>query len=279
MDDNKFKEDLASNNFTIETTRQRQNKTICPRTVADAVYINEEETLADRLNNISSLINNLEDYLNPLEIEELLINGNSERTTYPLGTYFYDLKLQWKYNKDISYQSINNELIDASLTEYSVPNKIQPEGPCVMNFKLEAKDKRINKIAKKEIEISFQNYIYITTAPEASRDLPSYIFLDSESRRNKKFIETLGDTYAVGAYSGYIWVALPLRFLNRDELGNYIDVTFTVNGFNGGFDGGANNPDYVFDMSNETGYKEPYVLYRSSQPKLGYTEFKISNLD
>ena len=277
MSDNKFKQDLANNNFSIETTRERTNKTICPRTVADAVYISEDETLADRLNNISSLINNLEDYLNPLEIIELKLNGKSERSTYPLGTYFYSLTLDWNYSKDISYQSINNEIIDPTLTSYSIPDKVMPTEPCVLKYELEAKDKRINKIAKKEIEISFQNYIYITTS--INGDLPSYVFNTSDSRKNKKFIETLGDTYAAAAYSGYIWVAIPLRFLNKDEYGRYIDITFTVNGFNGGFQGGANNPDYVFEINNETGYSEPYVLYRSTQPKLGYTEFKISNLD
>ena len=56
MSDNKFKQDLANNNFSIETTRERTNKTICPRTVADAVYITEDETLADRLNNISNCL-------------------------------------------------------------------------------------------------------------------------------------------------------------------------------------------------------------------------------
>lgn len=275
-ENNKFKDDILNNNFSIETTKERRNKTICPRTVAEAVYINGEETLADRLNNISDLINNLEDYLNPLEIIDLKINGNSDYTIYPLGMNFYSLTLDWEYSKEISHQFINNEPVDIDTRTYTLPDKVCPQEPCVMTFELKAKDKRINRIAKKEIQISFQNYIYITSS--INDNYPSYVFNNAESRKNKCFIEKLDGTYSATAYEGYIWVAIPLRFLHKDEYNNYKDVTFTVNGFNGGFEGGANNPNFVFDISNETGFTETYVLYRSSQPKLGYTEFKISNL-
>ena len=272
-ENNKFREDLLNNNFSIETTKERRNKTICPRTVADAVYINEEETLAERLNNISELINSLEDYLNPLEVTDMKVNGNSERTVYPLGMNFYSLSIEWDYNKDISYQLLNGEKLDSEQRSYIYPDRINPKEPTVIKFTLEAKDKRINKVVKKEMEISFQNYIYITTS--INENYPSYVFDNLESRQNKVFIEEMGNTYNASAYEGYIWVAIPLRFLEKDDNG-YRDITFTVNGFNGGFIGGVSNPNYIMELSNETSFKETYVLYRSNQPKLGYTEFTIN---
>ena len=273
-DDEKFLEDINSDNYSIETTKERRNKTICPRTVADAVYIDGEETLTDRLNNISLLINNLEDYLNPLEILDLRINGENENKIYALGNKFFSLTLEWEYNKEIGKQCINGEEIDKSLTSYTLPEIIYPQEQTTMNFKLRAKDKRINKYAEKDISISFQNYIYTTAS--VNSNYPAYVFNTNESRKNKQFIESLGNEYMVAAYEGYIWVALPLRFLDKDEYGNYMDVTFTVNGFDGGFEGGVKDSNFIIELKNETGFSEEYVFYRSCQPRLGVTTFRIS---
>jgi hypothetical protein len=107
--------------------------------------------------------------------------------------------------------------------------------------------------------ISFYNYIYWGVTTDAS----SFTEGDIEALTNSSISNTKGRSITVAPASGeYILYCLPTR------LGT---VTFTVGGFEGGFQA----PETV-SVTNSAGFAENYYVYRSTNSGLGSTTVVIT---
>ena len=104
----------------------------------------------------------------------------------------------------------------------------------------------------KTVGVKFANHVYWGAATNLSAVTSLHSILSNEAAR----------TITVDAGIGqYIVYAIPER------LG---DVTFFVEGFEGGFE-----PAVEQALTNEAGYEETYKIYRSTRANLGETVVNI----
>jgi hypothetical protein len=126
-----------------------------------------------------------------------------------------------------------------------------------LNFTLHANSGA--DVSSASASVGFYNRIYWGSLIKASSFLASDITgLSSNRISNSKN----GAYLATASFGFYLLLAYPAR------LGT---STFTVNGFEGGF----NSPETV-SITNASGYTENYLVYRSTNPGLGSTTFIVS---
>jgi hypothetical protein len=106
--------------------------------------------------------------------------------------------------------------------------------------------------------VSFANGIYYGKSKNDDDDDSNVLF----SALTKQLSNSKSRTISVNAGEGeHIYYCYPKR------LGN---VTFTVNGFDGGF-----NLVKTFKFKNSSNYEEDYVIYKSTNANLGNTTITI----
>ena len=117
---------------------------------------------------------------------------------------------------------------------------------------LKAVDER-NKEVTKQATLKFYNNVYYGVAGQTMPAIANLTAVLTDTRKR---------TVTVNAAAGeYIWYFVPVR------LGA---CTFTVGGFDGGFDLVATQ-----DVTNSSGYTESFRIYRSSHAGLGSTTVEV----
>lgn len=117
---------------------------------------------------------------------------------------------------------------------------------------LKAVDER-NKEVTKQATLKFYNNVYYGVAGQTMPGIAELTAVRTDTRKR---------TVTVNAAAGeYIWYLVPVR------LGA---CTFTVGGFDGGFDVVATQ-----DVTNGSGYTESFRIYRSSNAGLGSTTVEV----
>lgn len=119
---------------------------------------------------------------------------------------------------------------------------------------------RFGNIDRKEIEVKFVNGVYLGVGP--AEPLLNGRFVNTLDKINSEEIPMRLVTTA--GEKEYIYVAVPCR-INTNE-----DIDFMYGSFVGGF-------MYLgkVDVINERGYSEPFDVFRSAQPNLGYMDFQM----
>lgn len=118
---------------------------------------------------------------------------------------------------------------------------------------LKAVDER-NAEATKQVTLKFDNNVYYGVAANLTEENASALTAVRTNTRKR--------TINVNAAAGeYVWYCLPVR------LGA---CTFTVGGFDGGFDLVSTQ-----DVTNDSGYTESYNIYRSANAGLGSTTVEV----
>lgn len=151
--------------------------------------------------------------------------------------------LSWSYNKQAVTQSINGSDVTGNTKLYTGIATAQ-------EYTLTASDGQIS--VSKSVSVDFANQIYYGAASSIS----SVTSLSKVLSNDKTRIIT------VNAGSGeHIIYAIPAR------LGT---VAFYVSGFEGGFDA----PEEQM-LTNESGYVEKYLVYKSTHTSLGATVVEV----
>ena len=185
----------------------------------------------------------IEARLDALEYVDIKINTfTASPTICELGSS-NTISLAWSLNKPATSQNINGTPVTGNAKQYT-------DVTSATNFTLNVSDGTTN--ASKSASVSFANRIYYGAASDLSDVTSLTSVLSNNAAR----------TITVNAGSGkYIVYAIPAR------LG---DVVFYVSGFEGGFE------DPVEQLlTNPSGYRETYKVYRSTNPNLGETTVEI----
>ena len=170
-----------------------------------------------------------------------------------IGSTVEELKLRWTLKGVPTSISINDESIDAGLSELTLDNQTITQDAV---FNLEVKDERGNSSADTTF-VTFANGLYYGASYD-SEITSAFI-----QTLNKKLTNSRKHTFSVDAGDDrYIFFAMPVR------LGT---PTFVVGGFEGGFFSKVGE----FDFTNALGYAETYAVYRSDNAGLGVTEVEV----
>lgn len=170
------------------------------------------------------------------------------------GAVIDAVALSWSTNKTPTALTLDGTAIDVSATSQNLTG-LGLSGN--KSWTLRATDER-GTVASKNAGITFLNGVYygVAAAPEA---IDNAFVLGLQ----KTLTDTRKRTITVTAGDGHhVWYSLPVR------LGA---CTFTVGGFEGGFDLVATQ-----DFTNSQGYTESYYIYRSGQTGLGETKVVVS---
>ena len=201
------------------------------------------EAALDRANRAELEIIQIKARLDALEYEDIKINSfTAVPSLCELGSN-NTITLAWGVNKTPTSQTINGTTVSGSSTSYEgVTSNI--------TYTLGVGDGQTTD--SKSVSVSFANQIYWG----ADSDLNNITSL------TKTLSNTKTRTINVTAVTGeYIIYALPTR------LGQ---VTFYVEGFEGGFE-----PPVEKALTNESGYRENYYVYRSTNANLGATTVEV----
>lgn len=255
-------------NYEIVTNKDRLGGVKFPRTLSQAVILDEDLTLDTKIDIIDNNLDYLNYAINPLIIKSFTLNDNEENLIYPMGTTLEeDLMLKWEINKDlIKSQYLNDIQIEDNIRElsYSINNFDSTEqNKYDFTLKVNSFYENLPNV-QKTISLSFLNYVYYGVAPLLEYSEIHEVF----NYLQKKFIDKRQGLYTVKAHNTYIYFAIPSRLI--DENDGERKCIFNYNGFLGGFDKLGE-----YKVQNETGFEENYDIYRSVQFNLGLTTFKV----
>lgn len=156
-----------------------------------------------------------------------------------------DVEIKWRLNTDSVLQEINGAAVEGvSYSEKSIRN--------TKEYTLHVSDKKGNT-DNKTASISFLNEIVWGSSSESI--VNSAVLAQLKSKVMSDQIERI---FAASSNNEYVYYAYPQR------LG-------TVKMFSGGLSGGFNEP-VVVNYTNSAGYKEDYVVYRTSNAFKGIVE-------
>lgn len=176
--------------------------------------------------------------------------------TQEMGATVTALTLSWKTNKTPTALTLDGEAIDVNLTSKALSG-LSITKDSGKSWTLKATDER-DAVATKSTSISFLNGVYYGAASNPAAINSAFVL-----GLTKTLTSTRARTITVDAGAGeHIWYCLPTR------LGK---CTFTVGGFEGGFD----LVDTI-SFTNSSGFTENYYIYRSSQTDLGSTKVVVS---
>lgn len=175
--------------------------------------------------------------------------------TAELGSTVNDVTLTWKLNKkpvSVTIDGVAQEAVaDGSLSMTGLGLK------ATKKWTLKATDER-GTVATKETSLSFHNGVYYGVGGAQSSYTSLFILGLTKTLRSTKLA-----SFTANAGEGqYIYYCLPTR------MGT---CTFTVGGFEGGFDLVS-----TLNFENASGYKENYYIYRSTNAGLGNTTVGVT---
>lgn len=187
----------------------------------------------------------IEEISNPFNIT---INGDV--TIAELGSIINRFTLTWNYNREIITQSLNDINLGLDVREQSYTN-IRENKTFILNAKSVMGVERTVKF-----NVSFANGIYYGKSKNDVINDTLFNDLTKELSNNKSRTVTVN-----AGKDEYIYYCYPQR------LGT---STFTVNGFDGGF-----NLIGTFKFKNSSNYEEDYNIYKSTNANLGNTTITI----
>lgn len=207
---------------------------------------------------------NLQEVLDYLLYDPMVINSFVAQTpTYLIGSSVSTVTFLWALNKPATTKTITGPnlptlAITTSPTAATLSGALSPViVGTVYTYTLAVSDGTTSPTAN--TNITFLNNIYFgdTTIPGAI---------------NSAFVNTLGSFMQAGkgktVFSNATGPTTYAWFASRAALGG---VTFTVNGFPGGFE----NP-VVIAVTNSAGFTESYNVYRSTNPGIGPVTYVTS---
>lgn len=210
-----------------------------------------QEAEDGRASGLSGRIEVLEGQVADLLYEPMAIEifSNSVNTA-EMGATVRSVSLSWVFNKAAVTATLDGEAIDPSAS-----GGMGQSGLSITANKawtLKAVDER-GAEAVKTTGISFLNGVYYGAAAAPSAIDSSFILSLTKTLRSSKL-----SSFTVTAGAGqYIYYCVPKRFGT---------CSFTVGGFDGGFDLAA-----TVSFTNGSGYTEDYYVYRSTHAGLGNT--------
>ena len=273
----------------IIQTRDHNGTYTYPRTVADAVILNNGSSLTDTIDRLSGELVALDEIVNKFILKNLTLNGSNE-LVYELGTSLSNVKMEWCYNKDVTSQTVScpqlsilqpvsntnyffkdndSHLDDKFRTKYytydmNLPSTFKPMVESSYAFTVTGHRSTAGHTytASGTKYIKFGNRIYygVTEKEMGSEDVKAYLNseLTTSNIKGKKFRLDTGS-------KKYIYLCVPAR-LNLNEL------NLKVGAFPGGFVrlGPVN-------FTNSQGYVESYHIFRSNRAGLGNVTLEIGN--
>lgn len=203
--------------------------------------------------NIQEQINSLNEEIENLKYKAITITKfTSNVNVIEIGSTVSKTVLTWTLSTTPATQNINNTIINNSLRTYTSSESYKTD----KTFKLTVTDSK-NATASQSITVRFYNGVYYGAS--SSTTYNSTLI----SGFTKALTNTKARTITVNAGTGqYIYYCIPSRFGT---------CTFTVNGFNGGFDKVS-----TISFKNSSGYSENYDIWKSTNPSLGNTKITIS---
>lgn len=207
---------------------------------------------AQNMNEIEEKLKAHQEALNELLYVPLTINLTSNKpTTIEKGTIIDSVIFSWSYNKDITSQKFNNQVLEVSVRSFAYNTPFNTN----KSFKLEANDGKGD--FSKSISFSFLNGRYwgVSNASVYDSDFIKSLSKELASNKNKTFTVSCGE-------GQHIFYCVPT---------NFGSCSFKV----GGFEGGFNKVDTI-QFTNASGYTESYDIYKSTNSNLGNTTVVVS---
>jgi hypothetical protein len=223
----------------------------------DSDDINTDETLSiagaaadakvtgDRINELSAQIADI--LYEPIDI----VKFNNSVGVVEIGSVVDIVTLTWTLNKIATTQSVNSDIIDASITSLDLDRQNKTE------FVLRVTDER-GSTDTDTTYITFVNGVYygvVNSGITIDNDVILGLTRKLQGSKSITFTTTAGDKQ-------HLVYALP--------------TSYGIPGFNvGGFDGGFHLYE-TFNFTNSSGHTELYNIYISDNHGLGKTTVKVS---
>ena len=191
----------------------------------------------------------IEDSLTGVSPSTLTITSfSSNPSSVEMGSTVNSVTLTWKLSKPASSITLDGNVISDTDTSGTISyNGLNLKS--TKTWTLKATDEKGTSDTE-TTSITFLNRVYYGAASSFSTSLDSVL----SSSAVKEF--------TANAKSGeYIWYALPSR------MGA---CSFSVGGFDGGF-----SLIETINVTNRSGYSEPYYIYRSDNANLGSTNVSV----
>lgn len=210
------------------------------------VYTKEESDARYAVKQTETDLAALTQRVEALEYKSITINSfTADPIACEMGSS-NTISLAWALNKTATQQNINGMPVTGNSKQYTGVTTNQ-------TYTLSVSDSQTS--ASKSVTVSFANQIYYGAAADLTTITDLTKVLSNNPAR----------TITVNAGSGkYIIYALPAR------LGG---VAFYVSGFEGGFEEPVEQ-----DITNASGFREAYKVYRSTNPNLGETTVEIKGV-
>ena len=219
---------------------------------ADEVHQHEPQFVTYTNANDSS-IKTVKDALDKLLYFDLSINLTStSMLNVEKGTTLSNTVFNWTYNKSVVSQSFNGESLDTSVRTYTFATPFNSN----KTFTLTANDG--SKSFSRNISFNFMNKRYWGVSTLVDLDSSFIVSLSNSelsTNRNKTFTVNCGN-------DEHIFYCIPSTFGTP---------TFTVGGFSGGFDKVS-----TIEFTNNSGHKENYDIWKSTNSNLGSTTVVVS---
>ena len=214
-------------------------------TGTEDMILQNEDGMTRRVKTSTICSSVLEEISNPFAI-----SMSSNIQVAEIGSTIQTLKLTWEYNRDIVSQKLDNATLNTDIREQNYANIKENKTFTMTSKSVMGVEKTV------QYTVSFANGIYYG---KSKNDDDSNVLF---SALTKQLSNSKSRTISVNAGEGErIYYCYPKR------LGN---VTFTVNGFDGGF-----NLIKTFKFKNSSNYEEDYVIYKSTNANLGNTTITI----
>lgn len=184
--------------------------------------------------------------LDQLLYKELTIQSTVTPNIAEIGETVPEVKFSWKYNKNITQQSLDDTDIDLDIREIALQDVTSTTSKSLQAF-----DGKNTKKVVMSITFKLASYYGVSeSTPTNSEEIINRFTRDLNFYKGSSVTITAQDNQ-------YIYLMLP------KSMGQ---VQFYVGGFEGGFQ--IVNPNFQF---TKNGVTNSYILYKSDNPGLGTT--------
>ena len=184
--------------------------------------------------------------LDQLLYKELIIQSKVAPNIAEIGETVPEVKFSWKYNKNVTQQSLDDTDIDLDIREIALQDVTSTTSKSLQAF-----DGKNTKKVVMSITFKLASYYGVSeSTPTNSEEIISRFTRDLNFYKGSSVTITAQDNQ-------YIYLMLP------KSMGQ---VQFYVGGFEGGFQ--IVDPNFQF---TKNGVTNSYILYKSDNPGLGTT--------
>lgn len=213
--------------------------------------INDTQTTTSNTWSAKKIDTELKKIVADVNYKPITINNvSNNKATAEKGSTVTNVVVTWSLSKSATKQEIESTVVPNNSNTYTHTGNITAN----KTFALKVTDER-GATATKTTAVTFYNGIfYGSTSVAVSNEMIKSL--------TKTLSDTKGRTFTTNCGAGqYIYYCLPKR------LG---DCAFKVGGFDGGF-----NKMSDFEFTNESGFKEVYAIYKSTNSNLGNTTVQV----